>query len=425
MEGKKIRATVVGFGNRGQTYADYALQEPEEFEVAAIVDPNDFKLQEAKKRYHLSDECLFHNFEEFVNAHISCDFVINATMDQYHYQLALQILSGGYNMLIEKPIVPDKEKLMDIAKLAEEKGAKVFVCHVLRYTPFYQSIKKILNEGTIGNIMTMEMNEHVKLSHYLGSYVRGKWNSEKNCGSGFIMAKCCHDFDLMCWLNNSTVPQEVASFGNRSQFVPENTPREGAEFCYQCKYEKECPYSAIDLYMNKNSMPFLVWDKLNKPLDEITDKEKMEHLKHDIYGKCAYLCGGDITDRQNSIVMFKNGSLATFNVIGGSQMPSRSIHIVGTMGEISGNLEDDAFAVRTYSRETKFGKVKRVEVHPFNKLGDDAHSGGDYAIMHDLVRYMNGDRSSISITSLEDSVNGHLCVYAAEESRKTHKIIKL
>ena len=53
------------------------------------------------------------------------------------------------------------------------------------------------------------------------------------------------------------------------------------------------------------------------------------------------------------------------------------------------------------------------------------HSGGDYAIMHDLIGYLNGDRSSLSITSIEDSVNGHLMVYAAEESRKTGKIIAI
>jgi sugar/nucleoside kinase (ribokinase family) len=43
----------------------------------------------------------------------------------------------------------------------------------------------------------------------------------------------------------------------------------------------------------------------------------------------------------------------------------------------------------------------------------------DYAIMNELCAYLNGDKSSISITSIDDSINGHLLVYAAEESRKT------
>lgn len=422
---KKMYAVVVGYGNRGQVYADYALQEPEEFGVAAIVDPNEFKLQEAKVRYGLSDECLFKDFATFAKSGIVCDFVINATMDQYHYETAVEILKYGYDMLIEKPIVKNAKELKDIEQLAKEKEAKVFVCHVLRYTPFYRKIKELLNAGTIGDIMTMEMNEHVSLAHYLVSYTRGKWNSENECGSGFIMAKSCHDMDIMCWLNNASVPKQVASFGHRALFVPENAPEGATEFCYQCPHEEECPYSAIDQYIDKNEGSFLVWDRLNKPLDEITLEEKQAFIKQDIYGKCAYTCGGDIVDRQNAIVTFENGSVATFNLVGGTTKAGRFIHIVGTRGEIEGFLESNKFTLRTYARELGCGKTEEIEVHPINKAKFGGHSGGDYMIMHDLIRYLNGDQSSVSITSLADSVNGHMCVYAAEDSRKKGVISQL
>lgn len=422
---KKLWAVVVGYGNRGQVYADYSLEEPEEFGIAAVVDPNTYKLQEAKKRYGLTDDRLFRSFEDFVAAGITCDFVINATMDQMHHDTAMQIIGAGYDMLIEKPIVPTKEQLCRIQQAAEENQTKVFVCHVLRYTPFYSTIKKFLNEGRIGSIVTMEMNEHVCTPHYLASYTRGKWNSQKACGSGFILAKSCHDLDIMCWLNNASAPVRVSSFGNRSLFIPENAPKDSTEYCWQCPHEKECPYSAIDQYINKDVMPFLVWDRLNKPFDEITTEEKMEFLKKDIYGKCAYKCGGDIVDRQNAIVSFANGSMATFNLVGGSQKAGRYLHIVGTMGEIEGYLENDRFTLRTYDRECFYGREEEIEVHPVNHAKYGGHNGGDYAIMHDLIRYLNGDESSVSITSLADSVNGHLCIYAAEESRKTNDIIDL
>lgn len=419
----KLWTVVVGYGNRGQVYADYSLEEPKELGIAAVVDPNDFKLQEAKERYGLSEKCLFHNFDEFVSSGIECDFVINATMDQYHYETAMKILHAGYDMLMEKPIVPNAKQLKDIERLAKEKQLKVFVCHVLRYTPFYRKIKELINDGAIGTIMTMEMNERVCVSHYLASYVRGKWNSEESCGSGFILAKSCHDLDLMCWLNNESAPCKVASFGNRSWLVPENAPEGATEYCYQCPHESECPYSAIHQYIEKDIMPFLVWDRLDKPLDEITDEEKIEFLKKDIYGKCAYTCGGDIVDRQNVLVTFANGSIATFNLVGGSQKPGRFLHIVGTKGEIEGILENNEFTLRTHSREGYCGKAEKIELHPINNAKYGGHSGGDYAIMHDLLRHLNGDRSSVSITSIDDSINGHLCIFAAEESRKTNRII--
>ena len=67
----------------------------------------------------------------------------------------------------------------------------------------------------------MEMNEHVCLQHYSSAYLRGKWNNEAKCGSGLILAKSCHDLDIMCWLNNSSNPKSVSSFGGSKLFVPE------------------------------------------------------------------------------------------------------------------------------------------------------------------------------------------------------------
>ncbi len=425
MTGQKKWTVVVGFGNRGQVYADYANQEPEELGIAAIVDPNEFKRQEAKKRYNLEDKQLFKNFGDFLASGIACDFIINATMDQYHYDTALEIIDAGYDMLMEKPIVPNEKQLRDIEAHAKAKNTRVFVCHVLRYTPFYSKVKELLNADTIGEIMTVEMNEHVCMAHYLTAFDRGKWNSESKCGSGFLLAKTCHDFDLMCWLNNASAPKQVASFGSRNQFVAKKVPEGAAEYCYQCKYEPECQYSAKNLYLENDAMPFLVWAELNKPLDEITMEEKEEFLKHNIYGKCGYTCGGDLVDRQSTIVNFENGSVGTFNLVAGSTRAGRFLHIVGSKGEIEGVLEKNSFILRKPSRNNFDGTEEIIEVHPINKAEHGGHNGGDYMIMHDLVRYLNGDASSVSITNLEDSINGHLCIYAAEESRKSGKIIQL
>jgi hypothetical protein len=67
MKMKKLWAAIVGYGNRGQVYADYSLDCPEEFGIAAIIDPNTFKLKEAQKRYNLSDDQLFTSYEEFID----------------------------------------------------------------------------------------------------------------------------------------------------------------------------------------------------------------------------------------------------------------------------------------------------------------------------------------------------------------------
>ena len=119
---KKVKIAIVGYGNRGQVYADYSLDEPNEVEVAAVIDPNPYKLSVAKERYQMSDNQVFTAYADFVASGLDVDIVINATMEQYHYQTAMEILKSKHHMLIEKPIVPNKEQLMDIYNAAQENG---------------------------------------------------------------------------------------------------------------------------------------------------------------------------------------------------------------------------------------------------------------------------------------------------------------
>ena len=423
---KKIKIAVVGYGNRGQVYADYSLDEPNEVEVVAIIDPNAFKLQVAKERYQLSDGQLFSCYADFLKANIDTDIVINATMDQVHYQTAMEILQSKRHMLIEKPIVEKKAQLLEIQRTAKENGCMVFVCHVLRYSPFYKTIKKMIADGKLGNIISMEMNEHVWIPHFLSSYGRGKWNSEAECGSPILLAKCCHDMDLICWLNGKPV-KRVFSFGHRSHFVKMNKPQDATEYCYNCPHNRTCKYNALDLNYYNDTMPFLVWDSFNKPYDQITPEEKMEFLKTDRYGKCAYDCGGDVMDRQNLLVDFEDESVASFTLSCGASRTDRYIHIVGTDGEVEGKVESNKFVYRTYRAEKVCYEEEVIDLSQqvVNNAKYGGHSGGDYGIMYDLVRYLNGDKSSMSITLLDDSVNSHLLVYGAEESRKTGKAIEI
>lgn len=422
---EKKKVALVGYGNRGQVYGDYALEMPNEMEIIAVVDPNKYKQGIAKERYELSDSQLFDSLEEFLSEHPKCDLVVNATMDHLHYSTAIDILNAGYDMLLEKPIANSVEELLEINRVAKLNNCKVFVCHVLRYAPYYRAIKNVICSGEIGEIMTIEMNEHICTPHYLTSFDRGKWNSEDVSGSSLLLAKSCHDLDLICWLNNSAIPYKVASIGSRSQFVKEKMPQGATEFCYDCPYERECQYSALRQYMDLKAMPFLVWDSFNKPYEEITDEEKIEFLRKDNYGKCAYIAGGNLLDRQGVVITFDNGSCCTFLLVGGSLKAERDIRIVGTNGEIEGKLSEEKLLLRKYDKNAFDGVVQIVDLKEgVLSARMNAHNGGDFAIMHDVIGYLNGIESH-SIAELEDSIYGYLCVFAAEKARKDDVIVKI
>ncbi len=434
---KKIKAAILGYGDRSYWYSQYAFDRPDELEIIAVIDINSFKLEQAKKRFNLKDEELFNSLDEFLSKDVKCDVVINGVMDEMHYKTSIKLLDKGYNLLLEKPITGNVDELLEIESLANKNNCKVVVCHVLRYTPYYRRIKEIIDSGEIGKIINMELNEHVWHGHFVNAYVRGKWRNEKACGSSFLLAKCCHDTDLMCWLNNITKPTEVASFGKRALFCPENAPKGSTEYCYNCPNKEGCMFNAEKFELELDCCPQYTWIRIDKPLDQITKEEKKEYLKTDDFGKCVFTNDMDIVDRQSIMVNFANGSTATLNMIGGATRAGRHNHIVCEYGEIEGYLEKGIIVYRKFNKDSVNTKYKGDEymytdtVIDINKevvrenTANAGHSGGDFYIMQDLVRFLNGDKTSKSTTIISDSVNSHLICYAAEMSRKEKRVVEL
>ncbi len=420
---KKIKVALLGCGDRGCIYADYSLRNPDDMEVVAVTDISPLHKEQARVRYSLPEDRAFESVEAFIAAGVSCDIVIDATMDSAHYPTAMALLNAGYNVLLEKPVCPNKEELLDIQKAAHDNGCKVIVCHVLRYTPFYSAVKKAVADGKIGRIRSIEMTEHVGMAHFIDSFVRGKWNNEQECGSGLLLAKCCHDVDLMCWLANESRPKFVTSLGFRENFTMDKAPEGATELCFDCPHEKTCNYSAVKIHLDRDTMPFQTWAGIGKPIDTITREEKIEYMKRSAYGRCAYNSGGDIVDNQNVIVSFENGSMGTLNLVGACAKAERYLHIVGSNGEIEGVFENNEFKLRMFTREGRRYSFDTEVVSTVEGSELGKHGGGDNEIMRHLVDYLRTGVPTLSLTSIDDSVEGHLCVYAAEMSRKEGRTV--
>lgn len=413
---KKVSVVVIGFGDRAVAYTKYALNNPERLEVKAVIDPSEFRRNLAKEMFSLKDEMLFDDMEKCLKLGKIADAVINATMDELHIKTALPFLELGYDMLLEKPITNNKADLLNLKKVADEHGCKLMICHVLRYTPFYLKIKEIVLSGEIGDIVELETNEMVGVAHSSASYIRGKWNNRKKCGSTMLLAKCCHDADLLCWFNSNTKPIKTTSYGGRYHFIEKNAPTGSGSRCLvDCKVEKDCPYSCKKLLIDNEYFAQYTFTCIDKKYEDLTIEDKIESLKTDNpMGRCIYKTDADIVDRQAMIVEFENGSIATHSMISGVAKPGRNIHIVGTKGEVQGFLEDNKFTVRTYNPSNCLWNERIEEIT--NVVAGDGHSGGDSRLVNDFVNMELGLPRSISSTVIEDSINGHLLVYAADES---------
>ncbi len=428
---KQITAILVGAGNRANVYASVSFDFPEKLKVVGLVDPNPERLEFMKKRFNVPDENCFDYVDALCKREKFADVVINGTMDQLHVDTAIPTLEKGYDLLLEKPFAVNEDEMNRLREVAKRNGAKVVICHVLRYTKFYRAIKEHLLKGDIGDIVSIEMCEHVNYHHMCVSYVRGKWRSEEVCFAPMLLAKSCHDVDLMMWMMNHTKPVAVSSFGSEFQYGPQNKPEGAGNRCMvDCPLEGECVYSAQKQYIDVLRWPQYVWNDDEK-LRNMSVEEKAEHLRTvNPFGECAWNFdrGGNV-DHQTMIVNFENGATGTFSMIGGAAKSERNIHIIGTKGEIKGNFESSKYILRTLTPSKDYGGFTEQEFD-LQVTGDmigakGGHGGGDRGLVLDFLEYINGHEPSVSCTMLEDSVISHHTVFCANEARKNGTVVKL
>lgn len=425
---KKLKTVIVGCGNRACTYAEEGVKNLGLMEIVACVDPDEVRLKYMRDNFGVKEEYCFKNLNDLLALGKIGDCVINGTMDQLHYETSIPLLEQGYDMLLEKPVVNNKKQLLEIKETAEKHDCKLLICHVLRYAPFYKEIKRIISTGEIGEIMNIQTSERVGAFHSSVSYIRGKWNSRKECGSSLLLAKCCHDLDLLCWLNNSTKPSEVESMGGRDYFIPEKAPKGSGTRCLvDCPTEirEKCVYDVKSMYLDNCLLPWYPWQCTGKDWEDVTYEEKVESLKtYNPHGRCIYKCGGDIVDHQNVSIKFENGSTATHATMLGCMKAGRTIWVLGTEGELEGNADEGMLKIRKYDKKSSTYTEHSVNFND-TKGETGGHFGGDKGLVQDFCNLALGKKKSISCTSIEDSINGHLLVYAADEALEKDCPIKL
>jgi len=415
---KKLTAVVVGFGGRGAVYARYAMSHPEELEIVGVAEPNPIRRETAKQRHNIPEDRLYTTWEDLAAQPKMADFAIIGTQDNMHYAPALALIDKGYHLLLEKPMAPTAKECKDITEAAERKGVNVVVCHVLRFTNMWRSIKQVIDEGRLGKIMSIIAMENVGHIHQSHSFVRGKWRNSKetNC---MIMAKCCHDMDILQWLLGTKCKQ-VQSFGTRSHFRKECQPEGAPDRCIEgCPAGDSCYYNAVKLYLEDKddsvSLPAVA-----RTIDMPTDEQVLEAIKTGPYGRCVYCCDNDVVDHQVVNMEFEDGCTVSFTMNAFNE-GGRGIRIFGTKGELV--RECGSNVLKFFPFETR--KWETIDITDYGNDINSGHGGGDTGIMVDILSLLRGETPSNSVCEVRTSYENHLIGFAAEKSRLENRVVSL
>lgn len=411
---EKIKAILLGAGGRGMySYAEYALRNPEKIEFIAVAEPNAERRERFVKLHNIAPENAVDSWEKLLERPKMAEAAFICTQDQMHFEPAMMAFEKGYHVLLEKPMSTSAKECLAMGEYAEKHNRIFSICHVLRYTDFYTTIKGLLDGGRIGKLITVDQIENVGFWHFAHSYVRGMWRNKEQSGP-VILTKCCHDMDILLWLAGDDCVS-LSSYGSLSHFKKENAPKNAPLRCLDgCPLSDECQYYAPKTYM--------VTDKRFYPFQFMlcTDQSptaRMEALKTSQYGRCVYHCDNNVADHQVVNMQFKNGVTAAFTVSAFTEECTRTLKMMGTTGEIIGDMEKNEIIINDFTNGHKDVITLKEAV--------SGHSGGDDGIMKDFINLVKADGNIKSLTNAKTSVQSHLMSFAAEESRLQGKTINL
>ena len=411
---KKISLVIIGLGSRGKNaYGTELLNLRDRAEVVAVADPNEERLAIGGNEHNIPPERRYHTAEELLAQPKLADAALICTQDRQHVGHAVAALRKGYDVLLEKPVSPDLSELQKIVRVAREENRSVVVCHVLRYTPFFQLIKETIDSGRLGRVVNIQALENVRYWHQAHSFVRGNWRRSEET-SPMILAKCCHDLDYLIWLCGSRC-EKVSSFGSLIHFKPENAPEGAAARCLDgCRAKENCPYDEEKIYLYNKDTGVLEGNT-EWPVDILSENPTEETIREAIqngpYGRCVYACDNDVVDNQIVNMQMENGAALSLMMSAFTSIGGRTIKVMGTMGDLWGDMNRNIIRICEFGKEPEiidFGKPK-------NDFND--HGGGDRGLILSFLDYLEGKKTDNTITTLETSIESHLAALAAEESR--------
>jgi predicted dehydrogenase len=437
-------AIVIGAGDRGTVYGNYAISYPNRLDIIAVAEPDDERREKFSVIHKISPRQQYTSWESILEEKLA-DIAIITTPDHLHFDPAMKALELGYHIFLEKPMAPTEQQCRELTDTAEMYGRVLQVGHVLRFTHFFSTIHQLINSKRIGELVTISLRENVSYYHYAHSYIRGNWHN-REASSPMILAKSCHDLDLLYWLTGS-IPASLSSYGSQLYFGKSNQPAGAPERCTDgCPVANSCLYYAPRIYLDivpilhvakkggglvervittlvlkfPGLKRFPVFNRVNAysgwPVSVISTDTSLQARRYALetgpYGRCVYdVEDHNVVDHQVVVLEFENKVTATFTLHGHSSEEGRSIRVDGTRGTLIGEFKqsgNELFLVDSLTNEKQY-LIKEGIL--------SGHGGGDENIMHAFVDHL--DHGITNEVDARTALTSHLMAFAVDRSRLT------
>lgn len=391
---------IVGLGSRGISMfaEDIVNHYPDVARLSGLCDINPGRVKQAQDVLG-NDVPGFTDFDQMLDS-VRCDVVIVTTKDSTHDDFIVRAMKRGKDVISEKPMTTDAAKCRRILDVERETGRNLRVTFNYRYAPYKTEVKRLLKEGVVGDIHSVEFRWFLDTVH--GADYFRRWHARKENSGGLMVHKATHHFDLINWWLDME-PQEVVAMGSRQYYVPSRRPDHG-ERCSTCAITKSCEF-----YLDLSA-------------DEKLKKLYQDHEGLDGYYRdgCVFSERIDIEDTMSALIRYPRNVQVTYALTAATSFEGWQVAFNGSLGRLeafepeSFIVEEDAveFARRSkkevrqtvdwrYAREGSYPALENLEIRFYPLFGGmktfdvshvaAGHGGGDRRLKDHLFRGADQD----------------------------------
>ena len=200
----KIKFAIVGCGRIAQRHAEHIYTKGE---LVAVCDLVKEKATELSNKYKAKS---YFTIDDLLSQEKNIDVVSICSPNGLHAEHAIKSLKSGFHVLCEKPMALTVYDCGEMIKAAEKTNRRLFAIKQNRFNPPVEAVKKILDEGRLGKILSIQLSCFWNRNE---DYYKNSWKGTMMLDGGTLFTQFSHFIDLLYWMVGDV--QEVnAMMGN-------------------------------------------------------------------------------------------------------------------------------------------------------------------------------------------------------------------
>jgi len=205
---KKLKIGIIGTGVGIRTHLK-GFRTLNNAEVIAIAGSTPARSQEFAEKFDIPVACA--DYKELCNRD-DIDLICITTPNRLHFDMVKYALTTGKHILCEKPLSDDSKEVKELIKLSKDYNSLTLVDHQLRFNPYIQKIKNLIENGILGKVFLVKINQQG--SGFANENANWTWSFDFTQGGGVRLAMASHLTDLIQYWFNSPKPTSVMGYLN-------------------------------------------------------------------------------------------------------------------------------------------------------------------------------------------------------------------